>query len=36
MESDIFAWRDDFRPEDIEELVRLSIQFAKTASSTPS
>jgi hypothetical protein len=35
MESDIFAWRDDFRPEDIEELVRPSIQFAKTAASTP-
>jgi hypothetical protein len=35
MESDIFAWRDDFRPEDLEELVRLSVQFAKTASAPP-
>ena len=35
LESDIGAWRDDFRPEDLEELVRLSIQFAKTASLAP-
>jgi hypothetical protein len=35
MEGDIGAWRNDFRPEDLEELVRLSIQFANTASVAP-